>query len=120
MNANFDVHAHRSNLAGMPTDNFLTTTSQVIDALGGNGPVTTLTEAGRGVVSNWRGWPSFPPKTYVAMSIALTNVGKSAPASLWGMVGIERARPRARSRKRKRKQIVPLKDEPREGARASA
>jgi len=63
----------------------LETTSQVMDALGGNGPVTVLTASKPSAVSNWRGFPTFPSNTYVAMIGALHAMGKTAPPSLWGM-----------------------------------
>src|ERR1700735_1234356 len=63
----------------------LETTEEVIEALGGNRPVAQITSSKPGAVSNWRGFKSFPPKTYVAMTDALHAIGKDAPASLWGM-----------------------------------
>ena len=63
----------------------LTSTSQVIDALGGNQAVVTLTGYSPQRVSNWRGFQTFPSNTYVILTDALAKVGKSAPASLWGM-----------------------------------
>lgn len=63
----------------------LETTTQVMDALGGNGPVEALTASKPSTVSNWRGFSTFPSNTYVAMIHALHAVGKTAPASLWGM-----------------------------------
>ena len=63
----------------------LVTTSQVMDALGGNGAVEILTSSKPSAVSNWRGFNTFPSNTYVAMIGALHAIGKTAPASLWGM-----------------------------------
>lgn len=63
----------------------LETTSQVMDALGGNGAVEVLTSSKPSAVSNWRGFSTFPSNTYVAMIGALHAIGKTAPASLWGM-----------------------------------
>mgnify|MGYP003439481101 FL=1 len=63
----------------------LTTTSEVMDALGGNGAVAELTGSSIKAVWNWRGFETFPSNTYVAMTIALRAAGKTAPASLWGM-----------------------------------
>jgi hypothetical protein len=63
----------------------LSTTSEVIIALGGNGPVAELTSSTPKAVSNWRGFETFPSNTYVAMTEALREQGKTAPASLWGM-----------------------------------
>jgi hypothetical protein len=69
----------------------LTTTSQVIDALGGTGAVAALLSSDdekytRKAVWNWRTFETFPSKTYVAMIEALRAQGKTAPASLWSMV----------------------------------
>jgi hypothetical protein len=63
----------------------LTTTSDVMDALGGNLAVAELTQSTVKAVWNWRGFETFPSNTYVAMTEALLAKGKSAPASLWGM-----------------------------------
>lgn len=63
----------------------LSTTSDVLDELGGNGPVSELTSSTPKAVSNWRGFETFPSNTYVAMTEALRARGKTAPASLWGM-----------------------------------
>ncbi len=63
----------------------LETTEQVIETLGGNGPVAELTLSKPNAVSNWRGFKTFPSNTFVAMTDALRAQGKTAPASLWGM-----------------------------------
>lgn len=63
----------------------LETTAQVIDALGGNGAVCELTDSKPNAVSNWRGFETFPPNTYVVMTQALAAIGKTAPTSLWRM-----------------------------------
>ena len=63
----------------------LSTTSEVMDALGGNAAVAELTGSKTKAVWNWRGFDTFPSNTYVAMTEALLAKGKSAPASLWGM-----------------------------------
>ncbi len=63
----------------------LRTTAEVIDALGGNQPVANLTSSTNKAVSNWRGFPTFPSNTYLAIIEALRARGKTAPASLWGM-----------------------------------
>jgi hypothetical protein len=70
----------------------LTTAGQVIDALG-NRTVMSLTgnEGKPTVISNWRVSNRFPAKTYVVMTTALAQIGKRAPAALWGMVEPERA-----------------------------
>lgn len=69
----------------------LCTTSEVIDALGGNRPVAELTSSTHKAVSNWRGFPKFPSNTYLAMTAALAARGKTAPASLWGMRAVAEA-----------------------------
>ena len=47
----------------------LTTTTEVIDALGGNQPVQELTAARwPQTVSNWRSFETFPSHTYVVRS----------------------------------------------------
>jgi len=63
----------------------LSTTSEVMDALGGNLAVAELTGSKPKAVWNWRGFETFPSNTYVAMTEALLAKGKTAPASLWGM-----------------------------------
>lgn len=63
----------------------LSTTSEVMDALGGNVAVAEITGSKPKAVWNWRKSETFPSKTYVAMSEALLAKGKSAPAALWGM-----------------------------------
>lgn len=63
----------------------LLTTLDVIEALGGNQTVADLTGSTNKAVWNWRGFETFPSNTYVALNDALTAIGKTAPASLWGM-----------------------------------
>jgi hypothetical protein len=63
----------------------LETTGDVMDALGGNSAVETITSSKPSAVSNWRSSNSFPANTYVVMTDALRAIGKSAPDSLWGM-----------------------------------
>ncbi len=65
----------------------LTTTREVTAALGGTKAVAHLTGRKYSAAANWvqdRN-PQFPANTYVVMSDALAVIGKSAPASLWGM-----------------------------------
>jgi hypothetical protein len=66
----------------------LTSTEAVIEALGGNVPVAEITESKPNAVSNWRNFETFPSRTYVALIAALHADGKTAPASLWGMTGV--------------------------------
>lgn len=63
----------------------LSTTSEVMDELGGNPVVARLTGSTPKAVSNWRSAETFPANTYVALTSALKAKGKTAPASLWGM-----------------------------------
>lgn len=66
----------------------LKTTSEVMDALGGNIPVAELTGSRPKAVSNWRASGTFPSNTYVAITEALLAKGKTAPVALWGMKAI--------------------------------
>lgn len=63
------------------------TTSDVIEALGGNMAVARVLNASPQAVSNWRRFDTFPSNTYVALSAALRAIDKSAPPSLWAMKG---------------------------------
>ncbi len=68
----------------------LHTQSEVIDALGGNGPVAALcTTPDRictdKVVSNWRKH-GFPARTYLVLQSALLKIGCRAPDTLWNMI----------------------------------
>ena len=65
----------------------LTTVREVKLALGGNTAVAILTGSKPSAAGNWGGpkCPQFPSKTFVVMNEALAAIGKSAPASLWGM-----------------------------------
>jgi hypothetical protein len=69
---------------GMSSE-MLETFSEVWDALGGRQGLTGLTGAKTSTLSMWKKAESFPSNTYVAMTDALRAVGKTAPASLWGM-----------------------------------
>lgn len=62
----------------------LTTTADVIDALGGNQEVSELTRADAKAVFNWRG-SKFPAWTYLSIKSGLRAKGKTAPDSLWKM-----------------------------------
>lgn len=64
---------------------FLETTVEIIDALGGNGAVEALTASKPSTVSNWRKFGTFPSNTYVVITGALAGIGKTAPDTLWGM-----------------------------------
>lgn len=63
----------------------LETADEVVAALGGNPSVEALTESKPTAVCNWVATGSFPPKTYVVMTMALAALGKTAPAALWRM-----------------------------------
>ena len=63
----------------------LTTSGEVMDVLGGNSSVARLTASSQNRVSNWRVKGRFPANTYLALQSALTAVGHTAPAELWGM-----------------------------------
>lgn len=63
----------------------LTTTAEVMDALGGIRAVAALTGRKYTAAANWRRFPTFPSNTYVIMTDALRQVGYQAPHSLWGM-----------------------------------
>lgn len=69
------------------------TTRQVIEALGGIDATARLTKRSYNAASNWLGFGRFPSNTYIAMTAALSDRGKSAPASLWGMVEAEHKEP---------------------------
>ena len=69
----------------------LTTTSAVIEALGGYLAVSEITGSKPKAVSNWPRFETFPAKTYVALTSALSARGMTAPPSLWGMKSPETA-----------------------------
>ena len=65
----------------------LTTTREVMAALGGIKAVASLTGRKYSAVSMWvvGSDPQFPSNSFVVMNAALAKIGKSAPATLWGM-----------------------------------
>lgn len=63
----------------------LLSTGDVMDALGGTSAVARLTGRKPQAACNWRRFTKFPANTYLVMRRALTERGKSAPPSLWGM-----------------------------------
>jgi hypothetical protein len=63
----------------------LQTADQVFEALGGNVGVQAVTCSKPTQVSNWRKFGAFPSNTYVAMTEALRERGKTAPPALWRM-----------------------------------
>jgi hypothetical protein len=76
----FRIMARRTN------DSTLTTTRQVIAALGGVSAVCELTGAAYTAVHNWLGAPHFPARYFLVMLAALKRRGKTARPELWGMV----------------------------------
>lgn len=66
----------------------LTTTSEVVEALGGYLAVAEITGSKPKAVSNWPRFNTFPANTYVALTEALLAKGKTAPATLWGMKAV--------------------------------
>ena len=65
----------------------LTTTREVVAALGGTKAVANLTGRKYSAASNWllESKAQFPPNTFVALNAALAKIGKTAPPSLWGI-----------------------------------
>jgi hypothetical protein len=61
----------------------LTTTRDVITALGGDDAVGRMFGVGKTAVSNWRCTSRFPGYTALAMKEALVEKGFDAPADLW-------------------------------------
>ena len=64
----------------------LSTTREVMDVLGGTSAVAKLTGRTYAAAFNWLDFKTFPTNTYLVMTDALAAKGKTAPASLWGMV----------------------------------
>lgn len=64
----------------------LGTVREVVDALGGLKAVADLTGVDPGTVSAWQTRiGSFPARTYLVLTAALEERGKTAPAGLWRM-----------------------------------
>jgi hypothetical protein len=68
----------------------LRTTNEVIEALGGVQSVARLTGRKYGAAWNWLRFETFPSDTFLVLQSALHEHGHTAPASLWGMVEVER------------------------------
>jgi hypothetical protein len=64
----------------------LTTTAEVISALGGLRRVSALTGAHYKLVSGWRQAPTFPARYFLVMTFALSRKRLSAPPELWKQV----------------------------------
>jgi len=69
----------------------LCTPAEVIEELGGFRAVADITGVKPKAAFNWKSFETLPSKTYIALIRALEAKGKTAPASLWGMVEPERA-----------------------------
>jgi hypothetical protein len=63
----------------------LTTTKEVMEALGGIAAVAVLTGSDYKAAENWRRFETFPSKHFLVMSTALERTGFAAPPTLWGM-----------------------------------
>ena len=57
---------------------------EIVKAIG-RPKVIQLTGRTTQAVTNWCADNRLPPNTYVVLSAALDEIGKSAPPSLWGM-----------------------------------
>jgi hypothetical protein len=88
---------------GVMVGNILTTTSQVIEALGGSARVAVITGRKVNAASNWLKFETFPSDTFLVMQQALMATGYTAPASLWAMVEPERMMPVGRPKRQKRR-----------------
>lgn len=62
----------------------LTTSTEVIDRLGGNTVVASFTGVSPNAVGNWR-VRGLPPETFIVLTTALNAKGLCAPPSLWRM-----------------------------------
>lgn len=71
----------------------ITSTSLLIDVLGGNQKVAAITHSNPGSVSGWRAG-KFPAATYVSLQKKIRKMGLTAPDTLWTM----RTKPRRRRR----------------------
>lgn len=72
----------------LPSMQELTTTNDVIRALGGVSAVAELTERTYDAAWNWTRFETFPADTYLVMKAALEAQGYTAPPSLWRMVEV--------------------------------
>jgi hypothetical protein len=69
----------------MPHKSHITTTDEVIHALGGDQNVSEILGVHRKAVSNWRYFGIFPAATYLVLKQMLKKRGKDAPDTLWAM-----------------------------------
>ena len=63
----------------------LTTTTDVMHALGGTHAVAELTGRKYNAAAHWFHFKAFPANTYVTMKTALQAKGLNAPDQLWKM-----------------------------------
>ena len=63
----------------------MTTTTDIIDALGGTHAVARLTSSSPTAVSNWKATGVFPSNTYLLLKQELVRCGITAPDNLWSM-----------------------------------
>jgi hypothetical protein len=63
----------------------LTTTEDVMHALGGTRAVAELTGRKYTAAAHWFKFSCFPANTFLLISAALEERGYSAPPSLWGI-----------------------------------
>ncbi len=64
----------------------LSSTSEVIDALGGTTATRLITGRSGSTASNWRARKRFPPDTFLVLKAELQARGYTAPPALWGIV----------------------------------
>lgn len=64
----------------------LSTTIEVMVALGGLQPVSALTGSQYSATENWSRAKTFPSRYFLVMWTALRNSGYDAPPELWGQV----------------------------------
>lgn len=67
----------------------LKTVPEVNNALGGLSAVAKLTGRTYSAAAQWPYLGTFPSNTYLIITDALAVLGKSAPASLWGMTATQ-------------------------------
>jgi hypothetical protein len=63
----------------------LRTARDVVEAVGGPTAAAALTGKTPQAAWNWGQRNKFPADTYVVLTAELERLGKSAPATLWGM-----------------------------------
>jgi hypothetical protein len=63
----------------------LSSSKDVVDALGGIAAVAAMTGRGYSAIAMWRMSGVMPANTYVLLKKELRSRGLSAPDSLWGM-----------------------------------